>query len=155
MKVLVTEKHKYHPTVDRIYKKNFGETNTTYSSILQSGADFWFDLTNSKRQIVASCNIWFDSPTPKCGCGYTKSKHLIYLADVFVPEKFRGNHYAYKLIKFVCLFAEQNFKHAFDGIYLNVENGNIPAIKTYEKLFHLCCMSPKLSIYSRLFSNLD
>lgn len=108
--------------------------------IIGSNNDYWFHLVSeneNKITILAKCSVSIEYK-------YAQAR----IENVFVPFKYRGNGYAYLLLKEVIKIlkrydinediiysvdAKPRFK--LEYIYLFAIVDNIPANKTYEKLF--------------------
>ena len=111
--------------------------------IIGSYNDYWFHLVseneveNNKITVLAKCSVSIEYK-------YCQAR----IDDVFVPSIYRGNRYAYLLLKQVIEILKRydinedviypiGVKPRFrlESIYLFAIVGNIPANKTYEKLF--------------------
>lgn len=106
--------------------------------IIGSYNDYWFHLVSQnegKNIVLAKCSVAIE---------YNQAR----IDDVFVPSIYRGNRYAYLLLKQVIEILKRydmnediiypiDVKPRFrlESIYLFAIVGNIPANKTYEKLF--------------------
>lgn len=149
MQVLISRKNTFDKKVYEIYKKNYAgdrlfAPSYRYKEILT--ADYWFDMIDDDKNIVASCSIETDVKfgdylkkiCEKLYNGlYAGQNAQTYLAlhDVYVEEKFRKNGYATKLLKFVLSYIYKNLSDDYTGIFLLVGNENIPALKIYIKFF--------------------
>lgn len=155
MQLIISKKGLYEDNIFDIYQKNYNldikyTPRWRYSVVLES--DYWFDLIDSDYNILASCSIdlamnIFSFIKPKTL--YHKVLYLVkriyksifstekYISihDVFVEEKFRKNGYATILLEKVFSFIEMNLKNEFVGVFLLVDNDNIPALKLYSKFF--------------------
>ena len=114
--------------------------------IIGSYNDYWFHLiteneteneTENKITVLAKCSVAIEYK-------YNQAR----IDDVFVPLIYRGNGYAYLLLKEVVKILKRydmnedvifpiDVKPRFklESIYLFAIVGNIPANKTYEKVF--------------------
>ena len=129
----------YHNVYDdklfELYKKNYKNDKDftpeyRYNTILNY-SDIWFHLINENDEIIACCSVLVN-------------KNCYQIDDVFVEEQFRGNNYAILLLMNV-LFV---FNDSKQKIILFTSEDNIPAIKTYERLFG----SPKKNGKDLVFS---
>jgi hypothetical protein len=101
--------------------------------IIGSYNEYWFHLVtesegegeNNKITVLAKCSVSIDYK-------YCQAR----IDDVFVPLLYRGNGYAYLLLKEVIEILK-SYDMNEDVIYPieSIIVGNIPANKTYEKLF--------------------
>ncbi len=120
MEFLINKKNVYDQRLHSLYLKNYGDNKEfppdyQYSIILNN-EDYWFHLINNKDNILACCSM-------------TKNTQNVYIIDnVFVDEKYRGNHYS-------CLLL-MNVIYSFPGNFsITVDKNNIAAYKTYSKVF--------------------
>ena len=107
--------------------------------IIWSYNDYWFHLVNQTENnmiVLAKFSVSIESRKAR-------------IEDVFVPSTYRGNGYAYLLIKEVIdllkrydvnrdiIYLKDSVKPEFglETVYLIANVDNIPANKTYEKLF--------------------
>jgi len=116
----------YHNVYDdklfELYKKNYNDKDFTYEyryNTILNYSDIWFHLINENDEIIACCSV-------------SVNKDCYQIDDVFVEEQFRVNNYAILLLMNVLFTSEDN----------------IPAIKTYERLFG----SPKKNGKDLVFS---
>jgi len=108
--------------------------------IIGSYNDYWFHLVReneNKITVLAKCSVSIENK-------YSQAR----IENVFVPFNYRGNGYAYLLLKEVIKIMKRydinedviysiDIKPHFklESIYLFAIVDNIPANKTYEKLF--------------------
>lgn len=106
--------------------------------IIGSYNDYWFHLVTqieNKLIILAKCSVSIESAKAR-------------IEDVFVPTKYRGNGYAYQLIREVIDILKKydmnediiylnSVKPRFglETVYLIARKDNISANRTYEKIF--------------------
>lgn len=85
-----------------------------------SRLDFWFVL-HINDEIIAECSVIIEND------------NIFEINDVLVDEKHRGNNYATLLLLNILLYFEEQNKKIM--IKICCEKNNIPAFKTYEKIF--------------------
>jgi GNAT superfamily N-acetyltransferase len=85
-----------------------------------SRLDFWFVL-HTNDEIIAECSVIIEND------------NIFEINDVLVNEKHRGNNYATLLLLNILLYFEEQNKKLM--IKICCEKNNIPAFKTYEKIF--------------------
>jgi len=122
-KLLVNKYKVYDKYLERLYKINYAHDlkytpNYRYKVVLSTNAD-WFHLVNSNEDIIALCTV-------------NKNKNGTYgIYDVWVEEKFRGHNYSVLLLMNVLYyFGDINAKFK-----ISTSIDNIPAIKSYKKVF--------------------
>lgn len=124
MKLLINYKNEYNNKIFELYEKNFNydyifTPKYRYNTILT--CDMWFILVNNNNDIIAECSSEI-----------TKN-NTFSIDDVFVQEKFRGNNYAeLLLINILYHFDILNIQYNY-SIVAHIDN--IPAVKTYTKIF--------------------
>lgn len=121
---LIVNKYKiYNKYLENLYKKNYSHDlkytpKYRYKEVLNS-QDYWFHLINSNEEIIALCSV-------------NKNKNGIYeIYDVWVEEKFRGHNYSVLLLMNVLY----NFGDTNSKFKISTSIKNIPAIKSYKKVF--------------------
>lgn len=120
--LLKNYKNIYDNKLFEIYKKNYKHdlvfsTEFRYNCILFE-SDIWYHIINDVEDIIAVCSIKFQSD------GYCQ------IDDVFVEEKFRGNDYS-----FLLLINVLNDMGNHNKFKIFTYSNNIPAIRTYKKIF--------------------
>ena len=129
-KLLVNKYKVYDKYLETLYKLNYAHDlkytpKYRYKVVLNTNAD-WFHLVNSNEDIIALCTV-------------NKNKDKSYeICDVWVEEKFRGHNYSVLLIMNV-LYYFGNTKYYFGNtkskFKISTTIENIPAIKSYKKVF--------------------
>jgi RimJ/RimL family protein N-acetyltransferase len=122
MELLITKNDKLWQLYQKHYRndKTF-PPNYRYNCVLSSG--IWFHLVN-EESIIAYCSLHIQNNTN-------------YIGDVWVEEPFRGNGYAFLLLMNIIDYIDQNNETFCKITNIVASNDNIPAIKTYEKLFRV------------------
>jgi len=124
--------------------------------IISSYNDYWFHLvrqTENELIILAKCSVLIQGEKAK-------------IEDVFVPLKYRGNGYSYLLVKQVIdilkkydtkediIYMSDSVKLQFrlQTVYLIATVDNIPANRTYEKIFEPAQKETEINFYSIKFN---
>lgn len=122
-KLIYNENKVYDEYLENLYEKNYSHDleyppEHRYEIVL-NWQDYWFHLVNSNDEIIASCSV-------------NKNQDGTYeIFDVFVEEKFRGNNYAVLLLMNVLY----HFGESKTSFKITTDVNNIPAIKSYKKVF--------------------
>lgn len=92
------------------------------------GCDYWFCIYNNNDEIMAECSVFH-----KTGTCLNNYRQYYYIADVYVPDRFRGNGYAVALILNVIYYFDQN---GIEGPFeLCAYTSNYSAQRCYDKIF--------------------
>jgi hypothetical protein len=120
--ILKNIKNVHDDRLFNLYKKNYNHDieftpEYRYNMVLKF-SDMWYHLINDNDDIIGCCSVSLKN-------GYYK------IDDVYIEENFRGNNYSLLLLMNV-LYLHDDINNKF---ILQTSISNIPAIKTYEKIF--------------------
>lgn len=124
LRLLFNQKNVYDETLLTIYHKNYSsdlEYTPDYRyDVVLNWCDFWFHLVNQDDEIIGCCSVTIDD----------KDEYYV-INDVLIEEKFRGNNYAILLL----LNAINHFNDSTLTFKICAHIDNLPAVKTYNKVF--------------------
>lgn len=132
MELIVTYKNVHNDRLCELYEKNYSHDleftpEYRYSCVMEIN-DMWFHLVKGE-DIIACCSILIQN-------------EIYNINDVYVEEKFRGNNYAYSLLlNVLSSIGDKQY-----SICASLDN--IPAIKTYQKIFNVTSRSATYIYFS-------